>query len=495
MNDGTLLAAVDMGSNSFRLEIGRYENGHIQRVEYLKEMVRQGGGLGEDKTLSDVAMQRGWECLARFAERLKGFDKTHVRAVATQTLREARNRDVFTERAQQILGFPIEIISGLEEARLIYQGVTRLLPQSDERRLVVDVGGRSTELIMGRGFQPRAMESFRLGSVSWSGRYFADHRFTAEAFRTAEIAAKAVLDEALDIFPRDQWDVAYGSSGTVGAVADTLTANGRDGDIITRESLDWLLEKLLKAQSADNVRLEGIKDDRKLVIGGGLSVLRAIFDLFNIDHMLAAEGALRQGALYDLIARESDETDLRERTVQWLSRRFGVDAAQATRVSLVAADLFAQIANPNSHNEKHSRKLNWAARLHELGVHISHDDMHHHGAYVLEHVDAPGFSMAELQRMSQLVLGQRGKLRKLETWLAQDELLVKQLLALRLAVALCHARRDPDHRALTLQYKNRQAKLTAPEGWAKRFPQSAWLLQEEAHAWAKVGVRLSVNLG
>jgi exopolyphosphatase/guanosine-5'-triphosphate,3'-diphosphate pyrophosphatase len=494
MNNGTLLAAVDMGSNSFRLEIGRHDHGHIQRVEYLKEMVRQGGGLGEDKNLSDLAMQRGWDCLARFAERLKGFDKAQVRAVATQTLREARNRDAFIERAQQILGFPIEVISGLEEARLIYQGVTRLLPQSDERRLVVDVGGRSTELIMGQGFQPKAMESFRLGSVSWSARYFADHQFTPQAFQTAEIAAKAVLDEALDIFPRNLWDVAYGSSGTVGAIADALAANGRDGDTITRDSLDWLLEKLLKAQTADNVRLEGIKDDRKLVIGGGLSVLRAIFDLFNIEHMVAAQGALRQGALYDLIDRDNDETDLRERTVQWLSQRFSVDAAQARRVSAVAADLFFQMAEPNAHDERHSRKLNWAARLHELGVHISHDDMHHHGAYVLEHVDAPGFSMAELQRMSLLVLGQRGKLRKIEAWLAQDELLVKQLMALRLAVILCHARRDPEHQAISLQFKPRQVRLTAQRGWAQRFPQSAWLIQEEALAWAKVGWRLSHSL-
>ena len=490
MNNGTLLAAVDMGSNSFRLEIGRYDHGHIQRVEYLKEMVRQGGGLNEDRNLTDVAMQRGWDCLARFAERLKGFDRSQVRAVATQTLREARNRDVFIDKAQQILGFPIEVISGLEEARLIYQGVTRLLPQSDERRLVVDIGGRSTEIILGQGFTPKAMDSFRLGSVAWSARYFPQNQFTAQAFRTAEVAAKAVLDEALDLFPHSQWDVAYGSSGTVGAIADTLAAAGRGGETLTRADLDWLLDRLLKAQTADQLRMEGLKDDRKLVIGGGLSVLRAVFDLFDIDAMVAAQGALRQGALYDLIDRESDETDLRERTVQWLSQRFSVDLAQARRVGTVASALFAQIAEPNALNERHSRKLDWAARLHELGVHIAHDDAHHHGAYVLEHVDAPGFSMAELRRLSLLVLGQRGKLRKLETWL-DDELLVKQLVSLRLAVLLCHARRDPDHRAIQLQFKPRHIRLVADVGWAHRYPQSAWLIQEEALAWQKVGWRLS----
>jgi len=490
MNDGTLLAAVDMGSNSFRLEIGRYDHGHIQRVEYLKEMVRQGGGLDDDRNLTDAAMQRGWDCLARFAEALKGFDRTRVRAVATQTLREARNRDTFIQKAQQILGFPIEVIPGLEEARLIFQGVTRLLPQSDERRLVVDIGGRSTELILGQGFTPKCMDSFRLGSVAWSTRYFPDNQFTPTAFKTAEIAAKAVLDEALDMFPRSQWDVAYGSSGTARAIAEALAANGRDSETISREGLDWLLDRLLKAGSVDNLKLEGIKDDRKLVIGGGLSVLRAVFDLFDIEYMTVAQGALRQGALYDLIDRGSDETDLRERTVVRLSQRFSVDTAQARRVGTVASALFAQIAAPNAQNERHSRKLDWAARLHELGVHISHDDSHHHGAYVLEHVDAPGFSMAELQRMSLLVLGQRGKLRKLEAWL-DDELLVKQLVSLRLAVLLCHARRDPDYRAISLQFKPRHIKLVADVGWANLHPQSAWLIQEEAIAWQKAGWRFS----
>lgn len=492
MQNGTLIAAVDLGSNSFRLEIGRYDHGHIERVEYLKEGVRQGGGLGEDRNLSDTAMQRGWDCLARFAERLKGFQRSQVRAVATQTLREARNRDVFIQKAQEILGFPIEVVSGMEEARLIFQGVSRLLPQSDERRLVVDIGGRSTEIILGQGFHAKAMDSFRLGSVAWSAKYFPQNTFTPQAFKTAEIAAQAVLDEALDMFPRSQWDVAYGSSGTVGAVADVLAANGRGDDTISRESLDWLKDKLLRAQTVDNLRLEGIKDDRKLVIGGGLSVLRAVFDLFDIEHMHAAQGALRNGALYDLIDRESDMSDVRERTVQWLSNRFSVDGAQAQRVGTVASALFSQIAAPNENNERHSKKLDWAARLHELGVHISHDDAHHHGAYVLEHVDAPGFSMAELQRLSLLVLGQRGKLRKLEPWLG-DELLVKQLVCLRLAVLLCHARRDPDHRAISLQFKPRHIKLVADVGWAHHHPQSAWLIQEEALAWQKVGWRMTYS--
>ena len=200
MNPGTLLAAIDLGSNSFRLEIGRYHGGHIERIEYLKETVRQGSGLDAEKNLSEAAMERGWACLARFAERLQGFKKHQVRAVATQTLREAKNREVFVRRAQEVLGFPIEVISGHEEARLIYQGVSHLLPHSDERRLVIDIGGRSTEMILGQGYVSHRMESYRLGSVAWSNKYFPKGQFTAAAFRTAEVAAKAVLDEAIDLF-------------------------------------------------------------------------------------------------------------------------------------------------------------------------------------------------------------------------------------------------------------------------------------------------------
>jgi exopolyphosphatase/guanosine-5'-triphosphate,3'-diphosphate pyrophosphatase len=226
MQNGTRLAAVDLGSNSFRLEIGRLDHGQIHRTEYLKETVRQGGGMDEERNLGPEAMQRGWDCLARFGERLAGFGKAQVRAVATQTLREARNRDEFLSRAEAVLGFPIDVVSGREEARLIYQGVAHSLPQSGERRLVVDIGGRSTELILGQGFDARVMESYRVGSVAWSMRYFPDGQFTPMAFTLAEVAAKAVLDEALNAYRRSAWDVAYGASGTIGAVGDVLGYRG-----------------------------------------------------------------------------------------------------------------------------------------------------------------------------------------------------------------------------------------------------------------------------
>ena len=303
MQNGTLLAGIDLGSNSFRLEIGRFDHGQINRTEYIKETVRQGNGLDEDRNLTKEAMQRGWDCLGRFAERISGFKKSQVRAVATQTLREARNREEFLSTAQKVFGFPIEVISGREEARLIYLGVAHLLPHNEDKRLVIDIGGRSTELIIGTGLDANVLESYRVGSVAWSMRFFPDGEYTAAAFKTAEVAAKAILDEALTSYPRHAWDVAYGSSGTVGAVADILGFAGWPPTIINRDSLSWLKRCLIRAQSSDKIRLEGLKEDRKAVLAGGISVLSAVFDLLEIDELHVAQGALRHGVLYDMLDR------------------------------------------------------------------------------------------------------------------------------------------------------------------------------------------------
>ena len=326
MQNGTRLAAVDLGSNSFRLEIGQVDHGQIHRTEYLKETVRQGNGLDSARNLTPEAMQRGWDALARFGERLAGFKRSQVRAVATQTLREARNREEFLLRARTILGFGIDVIPGREEARLIYLGVSHMLPHTDasdrERRLVVDIGGRSTEMIIGRALDAELMESYRVGSVAWSMKHFAEGLFTPAAFRAAEVAAKAVLDDALSSYTRDQWDVAYGASGTIGAVGDVLAAAGGEPGLITRDGLDWLVDRLLKAGSTDKLRIDGMREDRKPVIGGGVSVLRAVFDLLGIDEMKVAEGALRHGVLYELLERDEGVADMRTATVARLARIF-----------------------------------------------------------------------------------------------------------------------------------------------------------------------------
>lgn len=500
MKNGTLLAAIDLGSNSFRLEICRFNNGLFQRHEYLKEAVRQGSGLDGDRNLSPASMEKGWECLARFAERLSGFERSRVRAVATQTLREAKNAKVFLEKAHRILGFPIEVVSGREEARLIYQGVAHFLPPSEERRLVIDIGGRSTEFIIGQHKNALQLESYRIGSVASSIKYFPHGELTATAFQKAEVAAKAVLDEALPIFNKNAWDIAYGSSGTVSAVSDVLAQAGWPSDKITKESISWLKTQLIKTGHVDKLRLEGLKEERRVVIGGGISVLSALMDLFNIEELMVTPGALRHGVLYDLLDREDESKDARALTVAGIRKAFQADASQAQRVSKIACEFLKKLQPAEGLPSDWIRlqnKLNWAAQLHEIGNIISHSDSHKHGAYILENTDTPGFARHELHRLGLLVLGHKGKLRKLEIDF-EDAHLICQLLSLRLAVIFCHARRDPDIQSVQLcQSTNidRCFELKTEPQWAQRFPQSNHLLQQEAVAWQKTPWKLRVIQG
>lgn len=490
MRNGTRLAAIDLGSNSFRLEIGKYHSGQIERVEYLKETVRQGGGLDENNVLSHAAMQRGWSCLERFGERLADVPLDNIRAVGTQTLRQAVNRDAFLGRASRILGVPVDVISGREEARLIYQGASSLLPSSENKRLVVDIGGRSTELILGQNHDIHALNSFQIGSVTWSMRYFSEGKFTPSAFRKAIVAAQASLEESLEFCAHGLWDVVYGCSGTVSAVGDVLAAAGGTEELVTYDGLQWLQQHLLKARHAKAVNLDGLREDRRAVIGGGVSVLLAIFELLKIKEMHVATGALRQGVLYDLIEREQPKTDIRFQTVARLMEKFSVDASQAQLVESTALTLFRQLHVDLGDLQEHSeRYLSWAARLHEIGAHISHSSYHRHGAYILEYAEAPGFSLPELRQLSQLVLGQRGKLHKLDIdW--NETVFVAALLAFRIAVMLCHARRKPNIKGLQLHAKTSKKKagfiLHVPEAWTKQFPQSYFLLEQEMQAWRKV---------
>ncbi|HEV7577586.1 MAG TPA: Ppx/GppA phosphatase family protein [Caldimonas sp.] len=489
------LAAIDMGSNSFRLEIGQLQRSRYRRIDYLKETVRLGAGLDAAGYLNEEAATRGLDCLARFARRLDGFAPHQVRAVATQTLREANNRDVFLLRAQTVLGQPIEIISGREEARLIFAGVARLQP-STVPRLVVDIGGRSTELILGRGTRPRQAESFQVGSVSLSMKYFADGRFSERAFREAQIAAGAELEEALEPFAPRHWREALGSSGTVGAVSQVLAASGISDGRVTPEGLRWLMERCLEAGSADRLALPGLKSDRRAVIAGGLSILYTLATHFGIAELRPARGALRQGVIFDLAARQAaerraDGEDLRDASVRELQRRFEVDPAQARRVADVALELLARAA-PAAGGEAR-RELGWAAALHEAGMMISHHDHHRHSAYLLAHVDAAGFSQSQLRRVGDLVLGQRGGLRKMEAAL-QDPNFALRLLCLRLAVIVCHARDDAGRAAIALRVGDGAPAVALADAWADANPRAVHLLRDEVDAWAKTGLALAPRL-
>ncbi|MBC7716812.1 MAG: exopolyphosphatase [Pseudorhodobacter sp.] len=486
------LAAIDMGSNSFRLEIAQVVAGKYKRVEYLKETVRLGAGLDDQSLLSEEAVLRGLTCLARFADRLKGYESWQIRAVATQTLREARNRDAFLARAQAVLGFPIEVISGREEARLIYAGVARLQP-SNQTRLVIDIGGRSTEMILGKARKPLRAESFQVGSVSLSMKYFGDGRFTEAAFRAAQVAAGAELEEALEPFAAKHWKEALGSSGSVGAVSQVLTANHITDGRVTPDALRWLMEQCLRAGRVDRLALPGIKEDRRAVIAGGLSILYTVATHFGIDNLTPARGALRQGVIFDLDERLNTEAefgtrdhsggqDIRDASVRELQRRFMVDLPQAQRVSAVAQALHLQV-QPTAARET-QRELQWACAVHEIGMMVSHHDHHRHSAYVLANVDAAGFSQSQQRRLGELVLAQRGGLRKVDSALA-DEDFAWQVMCLRLATIKCHARGAVSDKVLTLKRERAQATLSFDPDWAESHPRTLYLLREEVATWER----------
>jgi exopolyphosphatase / guanosine-5'-triphosphate,3'-diphosphate pyrophosphatase len=481
----SLWASIDIGSNSFRLELARLSGDRYQRVSYIKESVRLGAGLDAQGMLTEEAMQRGLNCLKGFGEQLVGIPAERIRAVATQTLREARNRNAFLARAEAVLGHPVEVIAGREEARLIYAGVARLQP-SDKPRLVIDIGGRSTEMILGTGRKPLLAESFGVGSVGLSLRFFADGRYSEEAFRAAQVAAGAELEEALTLFRPELWQEALGSSGTVGAVSQILAASGQTDGRITPAALRWCIAQCIAAGSQDRLQLAGMKEDRRPVVAGGLCILYTLLTHFGIDELLPTKGALRQGVIFDLAERlqPSGARDPRAGSVTELQARFGVDVAQAERVAAQAEKLYRHLA-PKPAPEL-LRELGWAAALHEIGMLVSHHDHHRHSAYIIGHVDAAGFSTNQLQRLATLALGQRGGLRKLESQLA-DASLLEQLVALRLAVILCHAR-TATAASPTLERQGRQLTLRCPPGWSTEQARTRFLLREEAEAWGKSGL-------
>jgi exopolyphosphatase/guanosine-5'-triphosphate,3'-diphosphate pyrophosphatase len=486
------LAAIDIGSNSFRVEVARLVRGRYERLHYTKETVRLGAGLDANGLLGDDAAERGLACLRRFAAHLEGLAPLQVRAVATQTLREARNRDDFLLRAQAALGHPIEVISGREEARLIYAGVAHLQP-SERTRLVIDIGGRSTEMILGRGSEPLKAESFAVGSVSLSLRHFADGTLTAQAFRAAQVAAGAELEEALQPFAPSHWEEALGSSGTAGAVSQLLTALGHRDGIITPDRLRMLIERCIDAGHVDRLELPGMKADRKPVIAGGLALLYTFAAQFGVARLAPAKGALRQGVIVELHerlsaqrrnGRDAPRGDRRDATVRDIQQRFEADTAQAARVREVALALYEGMSPDD---DEGLRELGWAADLHEIGLAISHHDHHRHSAYLVGHLDAPAFSQTQQRHLASIVLAQRGGLRKVEA-LMTDRRYVLQVLALRLAVIKCHARGAVDTAALGLSFDGRdRARVRFDAAWAENHPRTLYLLEQEVEAWSRSG--------
>ncbi len=484
-----LLAAVDLGSNSFRLSIGRVvqQNGvaQIYQIDRLKETVRLAAGLDASKRLSDEAIERAVAVLERFGERLRSFHPNRVRAVATNTFRVARNTPEFLPRAAQALGFPIEVIAGREEARLIFSGVAHSLPPSSSKRLVVDIGGGSTEVIIGKGFEPLLMSSLYMGCVSYSRQFFPGGNVDAHSMRTAELAARREIEVIAKEYGKLGWKEAFGSSGTAKALYAILVEGGLSTTGITRAGMDKLKDKIIKAGRVVPADLPGIKIERADVLPGGLAIMSAVFDELGITRMNTGDGALRLGVLYDLLGRD-DHHDKRDESVRQFMKRYHVDAAQAARVRRTTLELFDNLQLDCPQRDELRHALGWAADMHEIGLSIAHNTYHKHTAYVLENADMPGFSRADQSLLALLSLGHQGKLGKVEP-LVQTREQWLAILCLRLAALLLRRREDMAELPLSVSVRGDSIVVRVDADWRIEHPLTDFTLQNEESEWRKVG--------
>ncbi len=440
---GETYAAVDLGSNSFHLIIARYGNAQFQVIDRIKEMVRLGAGLTPDKGVDPQVEARALDCLGRFGQILRPVDPDNIRIAGTNTLRQIRADSGFLERAEQAIGHPIEVIAGREEARLIYLGVAHGLAAGDERRLVVDIGGGSTEMIIGQGLESETRESLHMGCVTISQRFFGDDKITAERLLNAELECGMQVRPIRHDYLRSGWQRAVGSSGTIRSIREVLQAEGLCQQGISRQGLRLLRDRLIAAGQVERLQLAGLSQDRLPVFVGGFCVLMAVFEGLRIEQMQVSDEAMREGLLYDLVERDQDQ-DFRDVTINSLIERFSLDREHAQRVCDTALALWQQtretlgIGNPG-----YRSMLRWAAMVHEIGLSVSHSQYHKHGAYLIENADLSGFSRQEQRVLAALIRGHR---RKVAPALAQAlpeglrECTLKLCVLLRLAVLLRRGR-------------------------------------------------------
>jgi exopolyphosphatase / guanosine-5'-triphosphate,3'-diphosphate pyrophosphatase len=478
-----VIAAVDLGSNSFHMIVGELRHGQLSIIDRLRETVRLSEGLTENGRLAESAKLRAIDCLSRFGERLRNMHAASVRAAGTNALRSARGSQTFLAKAEAALGHPIEIISGLEEARLIYVGVTHSMPPNDGIRLVLDIGGGSTELILGEGTKPRALESLHLGCVAMTERYFEGGRISKRGFKEARLAASLELRPVKSYF-RESPDIeSIGTSGTIIATEAVARELGIiESNDLTPEAVEQLIEKVLAFDSTASLSLPGLAEHRAQVWPGGLSILVELLEVLRIRRLKISDGALREGLLYDHLGRLQHE-DARERSVRALASRYNVDEAQANRVAATAAGLLSQCAKPwDMASSLAASLLNWAARVHEIGLDISHDGFQRHGAYIAENADLPGFPRAEQQILAFLIASQR---RQLHTQLAgkltsrSRKKATRLALMLRLAVLLNRSRTTAELPAVILEVDNASLSLKFPHGWLTDNPLTAADLERE----------------
>ncbi|MGB5733683.1 MAG: Ppx/GppA phosphatase family protein [Thiohalocapsa sp.] len=478
-----IFGALDLGSNSFHLLVARMDGGTLQVIDRHKEMVRLGEGLTIDKDLRPEVADRALACLERMGQRLRAMDSGNIRAVGTNTLRQIRPQSRFVEQAELALGQPIEVIAGREEARLIYLGVAHGLAIGDEKRLVIDIGGGSTEVIVGQGFTPLLRESLHMGCVSMSGRYFANDKLTAKAMDKAELYGALEVRPVRELFRRSGWSTATGASGTIKSIAAVVQAQGWSEDGISADALLKLRNALIEFGSVSAIDLEGLTEERRPVFAGGVAVLRAVFQNLAIEHMRVSDQALREGLVYEMVGRIHHE-DARERTVATLSRRFDVDSEHAVRVRETALQLLDQLCDAwQLGHPSYPQMLSWAADLHEIGLAVSHSQYQKHGAYLLRNADLSGFTRQEQDVLAALVLGHRRKF-PLDVFLALPagvrQCAQRLVVVLRLAVLMHRGRSSQLKPEPVVTADGNTLVLRFPDGWLDDHPLSRLELEEEA---------------
>jgi len=490
---GERVAALDLGSNSFHLLIARIDSDKIRYLDSHKEIVRLAEGLDDRNQLSDEVAERAFAALHRFSEMIEGIEADSVRVVGTNTLRVIHNADDFLQRAEAILGVPINIISGIEEARLIYLGVTQDLAPSDQQRLVVDIGGGSTELIIGKGLSPHDLESLRMGCVSYSCRFFRDKIITQENYDRALNAARRELRAHADQFSLKSWGEAVGSSGTIRTVGDIVNKNWPDEHAVTLRGMDKLAKSLVKAGHADAIDLVGLKEDRRLVIAGGAAILHAVFLELGIERMQVSGYAMKEGIIHDLVGRVR-HSDARDITVANMMANYHVDETQAAQVEHHALALLKLVKNDLNIKMKSAQQLViWAAHLHEIGLTISHSGFQKHGAYIILNADMLGFSKLEQKQISFLVLNQRRRLRAVaESYhFTADWILV---LVFRLAYLLCRSRRNDDLPDIQFKISKKKFIVKVDDAWLAQHPLTREDLEAESHYWISQDIQFKLSL-
>jgi exopolyphosphatase / guanosine-5'-triphosphate,3'-diphosphate pyrophosphatase len=483
------LAAVDLGSNSFHLQVARVLDEQVYMLDSLREPVRLGGGLTRDRRIDRRTRARAMAAIERFAERLRGFPRSKVRVVGTSALRTAKNASAFIAQAERMLGFPVEVIFGREEARLIYLGVAHELAASEERRLVVDVGGGSTECIIGKGLEPQLMESLAMGCVSYSLRFFPGGRIDKSCFKRAELAAANELQRIVDAYRAAGWSHAVASSGTARALASIMRESGLTEHGISAAALGELRDRFIKAGRIGRLKLPGLRDDRKPIIAGGLAIMTSVLAEFGVEAVDVSDAALRQGVMYDLLGRVRHR-DMREATVRQFMRRYQVDAAQAERVATLAQKILAGV-DPKA-PETDGALLRWAANLHEIGISIAHAGYHKHSAYIVSQADMPGFSQSEQARLARLVLAHRGKMSKLRG-IPKHSPEWRLVFALRLSALLHMSRRDIGLPRLECRRSASGFSVSLPRPWLEKHPLTEAALEAEGAEWRPLGLRIAVR--